>query len=331
MVITLIEKYLKEQKANGLKPNTLQQNQIYLSKANDWKPINQWTKDDATAYILKLGEEYKRSSIEIQKAMIKKYFKWLGKPEVVAHLKTKMPKGCLKPDDILTPDDITLLIENTPSTLYKALIAFLFESGARINEALAVRVKDIKETDKGMIISVRTFKTGEDYRPSIYPFSAQYIRNHITYNALNPEDKLFNISDVTAWEMLKKIGKKAGITKPISPHKFRHAQATDMVLRGYHPSIINKKLGWTDDSRMFARYTHLSNDDVINATLENGGKPIERKPITNIKQAERISIAEASMQFSKLTEENASLQAQLKEQKEQNDFILKVMKDKGLI
>jgi integrase len=58
-------------------------------------------------------------------------------------------------------DDI--FIESTDSHFYKAYIAFSFESGARINELLNIRVRDISETDEGMIVSIPTTKTGNDY------------------------------------------------------------------------------------------------------------------------------------------------------------------------
>lgn len=76
--------------------------------------------------------------------------------------------------------------------------------------------------------------------------------------------------------MLKIIANKTGIEKPVTCHKFRHAQATDMVVRGYQESIIRKKLGWTNDSRMIATYTHFVDDDVINATLEKSGQEVTK-------------------------------------------------------
>ena len=122
---------------------------------------------------------------------------------------------------------------------------------------------------------------------------------------------------------LIKIAENAGIEKHITPHKFRHAQATDMVRRGYQETIIRKKLGWTGSSNMIERYQHIVDDDVINATLEKTGTDIPRRPITNLKQAESLKIVDASMQLSKLSEENQELKERLAEQdqkqKEQDD------------
>jgi integrase len=290
---------------------------MYLTPMSEFKPLDEWANGDAIKYILKLQKTSKPSTVEAAKIIMKVYFKWLQKPEVVANIKIRNIKNNLKREDILTIEDINKLIETTDSHRYKALIALLFESGARIGEIVKIVADDIQETDRGLVISIPQFKTGNDYRRVLCIFSAQYIRNYKSYCALNKNDILFDISEPAAWRALKKIGEKSGIGKPVTPHKFRHAQATDMVLRGYQESVIRKKLGWTADSRMIARYQHIADDDVINATAEMAGSDIPKQPITNLKEAEALKIADASLQLSKLNEENAELRKGYDELKEQ--------------
>ncbi|NJD76282.1 MAG: hypothetical protein FIB08_04195 [Candidatus Methanoperedens sp.] len=309
----MLNKFFEWQKANGLKASTIVNYNAYLTPMNEFKNLDKWTKKDAIRYILKFRETKKPSTVETAKIIMKVYFKWLKKLEIVDDIKIKNIKNNLKRDDILTIDDINTLIKATDSHLYKALIALLFESGGRIDEILNILVKDIQETDKGMIISIPQTKTGNDFRRILCVFSAGYIRNYLSYCALNKEDKLFNLSKVAVWRFCKRIAKAANINKPISAHKFRHAQATDMVLRGYQESLIKKKLGWTDDSRMIARYTHIADDDVINATAEMACSSIDKKPIEIIEKAESFKIADASLQLSKLSEENEALKAKLAE------------------
>jgi len=251
------------------------------------------------------------------------FFKWSGKEDIVKHIQIKKIKKQLKPEDIPTTEEINLMIETTESPMYKAVIALLFESGARISEILSIKVGEIEETDKGMIIPVHGTKTGERDRKTLCIFSAQYIRNLISYMGLKKEDRLFPIKRDIVQKTVIKIAENAGIEKHITPHKFRHAQATDMVRRGYQETIIRKKLGWTGSSNMIERYQHIVDDDVINATLEKTGTDIPRRPITNLKQAESLKIVDASMQLSKLSEENQELKERLAEQdqkqKEQDD------------
>lgn len=336
-----LDNFFRYEKVNGKSDSTIKNHKSLLVNANIWKPLDTWIKDDVDHYLVRNkdnGEPYGRSKVEWDKQTFKTFFAWLEKPELVNHLIVKTIKNSLIRDDILMVEDVNKLIESTDSTLYKSLIAFLFESGARISEALALKRKDIQETDKGMIISVPQTKTGKDYRRSLYIYSAGYIRNHIAYCGLDLNDALFfgykrddkghklPMSAVAAWGMLGKIGEKAGIEKGVNPHAFRHAQCTDMILRGYNETIIRKKLGWTGDSRMIARYQHIVDDDVINATAEKAGKDIIRQPIANLNQAESLSIANASMQLSKLSEENQ----ELKERMAQRDIDFEEMKQQRI-
>ncbi|MFZ3170333.1 MAG: tyrosine-type recombinase/integrase [Candidatus Methanoperedens sp.] len=325
----MLNKFFEWQKSNGLKDSTITNYRMYLTPMNLFKSIDDWTNDDAIKYILQLQKTSKPSTVEAAKIIMKVYFKWLQKMEVIANIKIKNIKNNLKREDILTIEDVEKLIETTDSYMYKALIALLFESGGRIGEILKIRAKDIQETDQGMIISVPQFKTGNDYRRILCPFSAQYIRNYISYSAVNKSDILFDLSEPAVWRFLKKIGKNSEIDKPVSAHKFRHAQACDMVVRGYQESIIRKKLGWTGDSRMIGRYTHLADEDVITATLEKSGSDAKRKPLTQLKQPEAIKIADASMQLSKLSEENQELkvnQEKLTQEMAKRDAEMETMK-----
>lgn len=298
-----IEEFLKHQRANSIKDNTIRNNRSKLEMANDWKPIADWSKDDVIGYIIHMKDGgYKDSYIEMTKSVIKAFLIFGGKEDYVKDITIKMPEKNLRPSDILTPNEIDMLIEVAPDNRWKALIALLFESGARISELLNIRVSDILETDKGMVIHVPATKTGEKYRPCLCVMSGQYIRNHQLYPLLKSTDKLFSVSKVLVWLRLKEFAKKAGITKPISAHMLRHAQATYMARKQYNESIIREKLGWTNDSKMVARYINIDGTDVINATLEKEGiKPqLPRELIKPIKIAEPIAIADKSLEINRL-------------------------------
>ncbi len=309
-----IDNYINAQKVNSIKDSTLKTVRHKLQTANEWKDLIKWKKEDVTKYILYMQEKgLNKSYIEMNKALLKKFFRWMGKGNFVEDIKIKLPKKKLKSTDILTPDDVNKMIECSNNNMEKALIAIIYDSGGRISEILKLKVKDIQETQKGMRIDIPGTKTGEDYRPCLCVMSGQYIRNHILYPTLKPENLIFNISYPTAWRIVKDLGKNAGIDKPISPHKLRHAQTTYMVRKGYQESVIRAKMGWTDDSKMIARYQHIDGEDVINAQAEkegNGDAPKSQqeleltKPIT---PAAPIKIADPSMEFSRIRNENEQL------------------------
>ncbi|KCZ71082.1 site-specific recombinase XerD [Candidatus Methanoperedens nitroreducens] len=308
-----IKEYIEELEANGFAKNTIRSYKQILERLNDFKELKDITKEDLVKFFrdFKGTDETKR----LYQTKIKKFFKDLERAEVAEWIKPVRVKEKLTADDILTTEDINKLIESTGGIYWKALIAFLFESGCRISEAKALKSKDFKETNEGMIVDIPTMKTASGFRRTALILSADYIRNLRVYSNSPPDSVIFHISASHTQVVLNEISNRAGIKKPVTPHAFRHAQATIMVQQGYNEAIIRKKLGWTPGSTMIARYQHLNDNDVVEATLKNNGKTPEKLIITEIKQAEKITLVDAAMQFSKLSQENETLKTELKKLK----------------
>lgn len=305
----LLEEYINEMQANRKAPNTIRNHLFILKKLNDFKKLVTITEKDLKEFFncLVCSDQ----NYALHQAIIKQYFRKIGQSEMVEWIKIIKPKETLKSDDILTTEDINKLIEATESHYYKALISFLYESGCRISEAQTIKVHEFIETTDGMIVHIPSKKTPAGYRKVLLPFSAQYIRNLKMYSNKKDDEVLFSVKHWQTNKMLKDISRKAGIKKPVSPHKFRHAQATAMVQLNYNEMIIRKKLGWTPTSGMIARYQHLSDDDVINATIQNQGKLPVKAIRTELKEASKLTLVDAAQQFSKLAEENEILKSEM--------------------
>lgn len=327
----MIEKYLQDQQVNGLNPHTLKTEGSCLKRANAYKNLSEaWKKEDVNGFILWMQKEYSKATVETYKIIIRKFFKWSGQPDIIAHLKLKKVNNNINRDDLLTPDDINKLIESTRNPKYKAMVAFLYESGGRIQEVLSVKVKDIQTTDKGIVVSVPQTKTGNDYRRVLCVLSGQYLMNWIAYGGLKPDDVLFKLHKANAWRFLIKAGKDAGITKPCNPHAFRHAQATNMIQLGYNESIIRKKLGWTGDSKMIGRYIHCVDDDVIDATMEKNGTVVVRPLVKNMNPAQAVNIVDAASTIAKMNAENESLKADMETMRKDMEKINKFIEMGGM-
>jgi len=308
----MIKEFLDHLKIDGKSNNTIITYGSHLKKANEWKPLDRWTKDDVNKYILSI-QKFKKS-FDHDKLVLKVFFKFHGK-DIADHIIAKIKwDDTLEEKDILTIEEINTMIETTKSPMYKALLAFAFESGGRISEILPITVNDIQETDRGMVLSVYQTKSGKLIkRKGLYLFAAGYIRNYINTTTKTKNDRIFDVTKNTVFKAFLRIGAKAGITKRVNPHAFRHAQATDMVRRGYQETIIRKKLGWTPTSPMIARYQHITDTDLFDATLEKSGLDVPKKIITNLKQAEPLKIADTSMVINKIVSDNEELREKMKQ------------------
>src|SRR3989337_1205758 len=307
-----IQKYLDEQKANGKSWHLLIATRSILTKLDNFKLLDNITKEDLINYFSNF--KGKPATKKMAQVVIKKYFS--DKPELSNWIKPVNVKNDLKSDDILNPEDIDKLINATNGIYWKAYIAFAFESGARFSEIQALSYKDFKETDQGMVVEIHTTKTGAGYRKMVLPFSAQYIRNLITYEPSKPEAKMFRMTESYVLKELKEIAEAAKIDKPMSPHRLRHAQATDMCKRGYNETIIKKKLGWSLSGNMIARYTHPADDAVINATLEKGGDLPSTAKHKEITTAPVLTVYDQSAIISNLNDKIAEMEDQHKKDME---------------
>ena len=90
-----------------------------------------------------------------------------------------------------------------------------------------------------------------------------------------------------SYSKLRKIvaqaAKNCGINKPCNPHIFRHSVTTILIRRGYHPSKLQKRMGWSVGSKMIARYLHLSPEDVHDEDRRVNGLADKKQIIPNMK------------------------------------------------
>ncbi|MEM4143462.1 MAG: hypothetical protein QW445_04905 [Candidatus Bathyarchaeia archaeon] len=75
--------------------------------------------------------------------------------------------------------------------------------------------------------------------------------------------------------IIKRIAKKAGISKAVWPYLFRHSTLTQLA-KTFTEAKLERYAGWVHGSKMAARYVHFSARDLEDAVLELYGK----KPVS---------------------------------------------------
>ncbi len=159
-------------------------------------------------------------------------------------------------------------------TRNKAIFETLYSCGLRVTELVNLRISGLY-FDVGFI---RVIGKGDKERLVPIGSSAvkyvkiyqKTVRAHLAIKAGN-EDILFlnrrgqQMSRVMIFLILKELAMKAGITKNISPHTFRHSFATHMVEGGADLRAVQEMLGH-ESITTTEMYTHI-NREYLRETL----------------------------------------------------------------
>ncbi|MBT2555682.1 site-specific tyrosine recombinase XerD [Arthrobacter sp. ISL-5] len=162
----------------------------------------------------------------------------------------------------ITVDEVTRILEaagtDTATGLRdRALLEFLYSTGARISEAVGLDVDDIslQHAEHGPAI-VRLFGKGSKER--LVPLGSYGARALDAYlvrgrpllaakgkgtPALFLNARGGRISRQSAWTILKAAADKANITKDVSPHTLRHSFATHLLEGGADVRVVQELLG----------------------------------------------------------------------------------------
>ncbi len=150
----------------------------------------------------------------------------------------------------------------------KAILETMYSCGLRVTELVNLKISCLY-LDIGFIRVIgkgdkeRLVPIGGDAIKYITIYKDS-IRNH-QYIQTGFEDILFlnnrgqKLSRVMIFYIIKKLAKKAGITKSISPHTFRHSFATHLVEGGADLRAVQEMLGH-ESITTTEIYTHLDRD-----------------------------------------------------------------------
>lgn len=221
--------------------------------------------------------------------ILKRFYRWINRqferetapkgyngkdehPEVVDWIPTHTKNGSDKlPKDLLTPEDVDDLIKAAHNLRDKALIALLWDTGARYSELMDLKVGDIEDREHGKKVVVEG-KTGSRRIP--LRESVPYLNKWLSAHPSGEKDaplfcKLQNPGETPSHyyvnsKMLKKAAEKAGLDKPTNPHHFRHSRASFLANK-FTEAQLCEWFGWVQGSDVPAKYVHLSGRDIDKA------------------------------------------------------------------
>jgi integrase/recombinase XerD len=147
---------------------------------------------------------------------------------------------------ILSRDEISRFLESIPSLKYRAILMTAYAGGLRISEATRLKVSDIDS--QRMVLRIEQGKGQVDRYVMLSPRLLEILRSY--WQIGRPQDWLFPgrfpgrpIEPSTIRESCQQARRRAGITKPVTPHSLRHAFATHLLESGTDVRTIQLLLG----------------------------------------------------------------------------------------
>lgn len=129
----------------------------------------------------------------------------------------------------------------------RALTEFLYSTGVRVSEAVALNVGDIELGKNELIVYGKGSKERRTYLTDSAKF---YLCRYLRERGARADEPLFITADKPHGRltvagiqyMLRQLGKRAGV-KNVHPHRFRRTIATDLLNRGMPIEQVKEFLG----------------------------------------------------------------------------------------
>jgi integrase len=187
------------------------------------------------------------------------------------------------PDALLSAEEIKQLLTGCRSTRDRAIIAVLYESGARVGEVARLKWRDITFDEYGIGVHIHDTKENQVRyarctwaREMLAAWQAVYPLP-VTPDAwvfVSSRKEAMNYAQIR--QRVKMAAERAGLGKRVHLHLFRKSRATHMIQQNYQESVIKKMLWGNLGTQMFRTYVVLSEADIDAEILGKAG--IETRP-----------------------------------------------------
>lgn len=171
----------------------------------------------------------------------------------------------------LTDAEVSAIFDVAETDEDRLIVAFLADTGCRVNELLRLDSSWIK-SDVGkygtLVVPVQATsgKKPKTKKPKSIPISRR-LRDVFDGMA----SIRVNRSPQHVYNVVKRLGKKAGVEKHVTPHIFRHSFITRCYYEGgLKPEEIGALAGHRDGEMVGTVYLHID-DNITRSKLEDAG------------------------------------------------------------
>jgi len=203
-------------------------------------------------------------TVEMRMSALRFFFKKMLKRRDMHFDDLPFPKTPRKLPTVLSPEEVRRMIDGTTNLMHRTLLMVLYGTGVRRKELSLLKVADIDS--KRMVVHIRQGKGSRDRDIPLSPKLLEALREYWLWK--KPRVYLFPstegrrgveapMSDKVVWWAVREAARRAGITRKIGPHTFRHTFATELLEAGTDLRTIQLLLGHArlEDTTL---YLHLS-------------------------------------------------------------------------
>ncbi len=229
----IVENITTELKLQGKSDRTIRMYCFYNVKFFDFikKEPESVTKEDAKRFLAEMiARKNDIGSVALARSSLKYFYDNVMGKNIIGDIKT--PKKQRKLPDVLTKEEIKLLIDSTRSLKNKLLIEMMYSSGLRVSECANLKVKDLNLDDKTGLL-----KMGKGGKDRFFILSDKAITDVKEYLKNHNSEYLFpgingGIGTRAIQRVVKRTAVRAGIKKKVYCHLLRHAFATHLLEDG---------------------------------------------------------------------------------------------------
>jgi site-specific recombinase XerD len=149
------------------------------------------------------------------------------------------PRKEYKLPQVLSINEIQILIKSITNLKHKAIICLLYSCGLRISEVINIKIKDINSERMQVFINKSKFNK-DRYLPlpeNVLILLREYFKEfkpiEYLFNGCTIDNKFaLQYSETSIRQFLNKYQKLSSIKNHINPHKFRHSFAVHHLEKG---------------------------------------------------------------------------------------------------
>lgn len=242
-------------------PQTKKAYRIALTQWQQFEPGEHPTFRSFSAYKTLLVEKgLAATSVNLKLAAVRAYVSWLVKAELrpePCRTAVQLVDGLEVPQLLpkcLSREDVATLIDNAPSLREKSLWAFLFSSGARISEALALTTELIDLDNR--IAVILNGKGNKQRKVYFSREAAAYLREYLSDATGRPlwvNKRNEGLSTRFVEETLRNVS-RAVLGYSVTPHQFRHTFITEVLDATGDIAYATQAAGHSSPALVIGRY-----------------------------------------------------------------------------